>query len=102
MEVEKDAYLFTNYTKTFDRMKHDKLIKRLEKVGLDGKTFNYDKSLLVEVSVDKIRDIDFNKRALKEGSPARMCSVTMSIQPVRLQTLRRTAGMSIGEEISTI
>ena len=38
LEIQKDVYLcFIDYTKAFDRVRHDEIIKELTKLRIDGK-----------------------------------------------------------------
>ncbi|GFN99673.1 serine/threonine-protein phosphatase 6 regulatory ankyrin repeat subunit b [Plakobranchus ocellatus] len=73
LEVQKDVYLcFIDYTKAFDRVRHDEIIKQLTQLKIDGKDFRIIKNMYwdqkaamrVEGEVSKFQNI---KRGVRQG-----------------------------------
>ena len=49
IEVQKDIFLsFIDYSKAFDKVRHEKLFAVLDKLDIDGKTFAMDKKSILE------------------------------------------------------
>ncbi|GFN80048.1 endonuclease-reverse transcriptase [Plakobranchus ocellatus] len=49
LEVQKDVYLcFINYTKAFDRVRHDEIITQLKQLNIDGKDLRIIKTMYCE------------------------------------------------------
>ena len=49
LEIQKDVYLcFIDYTKAFDRVRHDEIIKELTKLKIDGKDLRIIKNMYWE------------------------------------------------------
>ncbi|GFO08467.1 endonuclease-reverse transcriptase [Plakobranchus ocellatus] len=73
LEVQKDVYLcFIDYTKAFDRVRHDEIIKQLTQLKIDGKDLRIIKNMYwdqkaamrVEGEVSKFQNI---KRGVRQG-----------------------------------
>ena len=73
LEVQKDVYLcFIDYTKAFDRAKHDELFKQVKQLRLDGKELRLIKNMYWKQKVAVRVDNDTNsfqkiKRSVRQG-----------------------------------
>ncbi|GFN82827.1 LINE-1 reverse transcriptase [Plakobranchus ocellatus] len=73
LEVQKDVYLcFTDYTKAFDRVRHDEIITKLKQLNIDGKDLRIIKTMYweqtaamrIENKTSTFQDI---KRGVRQG-----------------------------------
>ncbi|GFO12960.1 endonuclease-reverse transcriptase [Plakobranchus ocellatus] len=73
LEVQKDVYLcFIDYTKAFDRVRHDEIITELQQLNIDGKDLRIIKTMYweqtaamrIENKTSTFQDI---KRGVKQG-----------------------------------
>lgn len=73
LDMRKDLYVcFVDYEKAFDRIKHEKIIEELNRIGLDGKDIRIIRNLYwqqtaaVQVENEKTETIDI-KRGVRQG-----------------------------------
>ena len=69
IEVQKDVYLcFIDYTKAFDRAKHDELLKQVKQLRLDGKDDRLIKNMHWKQKVDNdTSSFQKMKRSVRQG-----------------------------------
>ena len=73
LEIQKDVYLcFIDYTKAFDRVRHDEIIKELTKLKIDGKDLNIIKNIYWEQTVAMREEGEISafqkiKRGVRQG-----------------------------------
>ncbi|GFO13981.1 endonuclease-reverse transcriptase [Plakobranchus ocellatus] len=73
LEVQKDVYLcFIDYTKAFDRVRHDEIITELKQLNIDGKDLRIIKTMYWEQTAvmrieNKISTFQDIKRSVRQG-----------------------------------
>ena len=70
LEIQKDVYLcFIDYTKAFDRVRHDEIIKELTKLRIDGKDLRIIKNMYwgQTAAMREISAFQKIKRGVRQG-----------------------------------
>ncbi|GFO42831.1 endonuclease-reverse transcriptase [Plakobranchus ocellatus] len=85
LEAQKDVYLcFIDYTKAFDRVRHDEIITQLKQLNIDGKDLRIIKTMYweqtaamrIENKTSTFQDI---KRGVRQGCPVRQLNASLDI-----------------------
>ncbi|GFS23991.1 endonuclease-reverse transcriptase [Elysia marginata] len=101
LEVKKDVYLcFIDYTKAFDRLRHDEMIMQLEQLNIDGKDFRIIKNMYWEQTAamrvgNETSSFQRIKRGVRQG-----CVLSPDLfslySEIIMQNLENCPGIKVG------